>query len=233
MALPKIDIPIQEMTLPSTGEKVKYRPFTVKEEKILLVAQESNDPTNEVLAAKQVVNNCLIDKEVSDLAMFDLEYVLMYIRARSVNNVINFTIKDPETEEPVELELDIDKIQITKNEEHTNEVKINDEYRLFLRYPTIDEFARLTTMDQSDPLSDYTLLVSCIDYIASEDELYYFKDYNQEEIDTFMEDLSTDIVNGITKFFETMPKLRHEMTYINENGNEKTFVVEGMRSFFI
>lgn len=233
MGLPKIDIPIQEMTLPSTGEKVKYRPFTVKEEKILLVAQESNDPTNEVLAAKQVVNNCLIDKEVSELAMFDLEYILMYLRGRSVNNIINFNIKDPETDETVELELDIEKISITRSEEHTNEVKINDDYRLFLRYPTIDEFAKLTTMDQDDPLSDYTLLVSCIDYIASEDELHYFKDYAQEEIDTFMEDLSSDIVKGITKFFETMPRLRHEMTYTNNKGNEKTFVVEGMRSFFI
>lgn len=232
MALPKIDIPIQELTLPSTGEKVKYRPFTVKEEKILLVGQESDDPTSQVLAAKQVINNCLIDKDVNELAMFDLEYVILYLRARSVNNIIEFTIKDEETEERVPLEIDIDDVQFVKNDEHTNEIVINDEYRLFLRYPTIDEFAKLTTLDPNDPLTDYIMLVSCIDYLASEDEVHYFKEYSQEEIDDFMDGLSAKTIKGITSFFQTMPKLRHEVTYTNRLGNEKTFVVEGMQTFF-
>lgn len=232
MALPKIDLPIMELTLPSSGEKIKYRPFTVKEEKILLVAQESDEPAAEILAAKQVVNNCLIDKEVTELAMFDLEYVLLYLRARSVNNLINFTLKDPDTDESVELELDVDQIQVTRDPDHSKEVKINEDYSLFLKYPTVDEFARMTMMDPNDPLSDYTMLVSCIDYIASEDELHYFKEYQQEEIDDFMDGLDSPVIKGITKFFETAPKLRHEMKYTNSNGDEKTFVVEGMRSFF-
>lgn len=233
MALPKIDLPIGELTLPSTGEKVKYRPFTVKEEKILLVGQESNDPSTEILATKQVIGNCLLEKDVEELAMFDLEYVLLYLRARSVNNVINFTVKDEDTDEVVELELDIDNVKFTENEEHTNEIKIDDTYRLFLKYPTIDQFIRFVTVDQNDPLLDYIMLVSCVDYIASEDEVHYFKDYNDEEIAAFMDGLSGDVIKGITKFFETMPKLRHEMKYTNKNGDEKTFVVEGMRSFFI
>lgn len=233
MALPKIDLPIGELTLPSTGEKVKYRPFTVKEEKILLVGQESNDPSTEILATKQVIGNCLLEKNVEDLAMFDLEYVLLYLRARSVNNVINFTIKDEDTDEVVELELDIDNVKFTENEGHTNEIKIDDTYRLFLKYPTIDQFAKFVSIDKEDPLLDYIMLVSCVDYIASEDEVHYFKDYSDEEIAAFMDSLSGDVVKGITKFFETMPKLRHEMKYTNKNGDEKTFVVEGMRSFFI
>ena len=232
MALPKIDLPIMELELPSTGEKIKYRPFTVKEEKILLVGQQSDDPEMEILSSKQVINNCLIDKNVDDLAIFDLEYILLYLRARSVNNVISFTIKDSDTDEDVPLELDIDNIKIVKKEEHSNEIAITDDYKLFLRYPTINEFLQLVTADKDDPLLDYIMLVSCIDYVASEDEVHYFKEYTEEQINEFMESLSGDVVRKITEFFSTMPRLRHEMKYTNSEGTEKTFVIEGMRSFF-
>lgn len=232
MALPKIDLPIMELTLPSTGEKIKYRPFTVKEEKILLVGQQSDDPEMEILSSKQVINNCLIDKNVDDLAIFDLEYILLYLRARSVNNVISFTIKDSDTDEDIPLELDIDNITIVTKKEHSKEIAISDDYKLFLRYPTINEFLQLVTADKEDPLVDYIMLVSCIDYIASDDEVHYFKDYSEEQINEFMESLSGDVVRKITEFFSTMPRLRHEMKYTNSEGTEKTFVIEGMRSFF-
>lgn len=222
-----------ELELPSTGERVKYRPFTVKEEKILLVASESEDAEQEVLAAKQVVNNCLIDKDVSTLAMFDLEYVLLILRSRSVNNSITFNIRDPETDEQVQLEIDINKVKITKDSEHTNEVKVTDDYTLFLRYPTIDEFIRIIRMDPKDPLTNYYLLISCLDKLASEDEVYDFAEYKQEDIDAFMDNLSGDVIKDIQQFFETMPKLRHEIPYKNSKGTEQTFVVEGTRSFFI
>ena len=233
MGLPKIDLPIMELELPSTGEKVKYRPFTVKEEKILLVASESEDAEQEVLAAKQVVNNCLIDKDVSTLAMFDLEYVLLILRSRSVNNSITFNIRDPETDEQVQLEIDINKVKVTKDPEHTNEVKVTDDYTLFLRYPTIDEFISIIRMDPKDPLTNYYLLISCLDKLASEDEVYDFAEYKQEDIDAFMDNLSGDVIKDIQQFFETMPKLRHEIPYKNSKGTEQTFVVEGTRSFFI
>lgn len=232
MALPKIDLPIMELELPSTGEKINFRPMTVKEEKILLVGQEANDPTQEILAAKQVVNNCLINKDVSELAMFDLEYVLLALRSRSVNNIVNFAVTDPETNESVQVELNLDEVTIKRYDNHTNEVKINDDYRLFMKYPTIDEFVALSTLDTKDPLTDYIMLCSCIDYIASEDEVHYFKDYSQEEINAFLDDLSGDVIKGITHFFETMPRMKHEIKYINKNGNEKTLNIEGMRSFF-
>lgn len=233
MALPKIDLPIMELTLPSTGERVKYRPFTVKEEKILLVGQQSDDAEMEILSAKQVLNNCLIDKDVAELAMFDLEYVLLYLRARSVNNVIDFKITDEDTNEDIDLQMDIDAIELKRHDNHSNEVRIDDTYKLFLKYPTIEEFTNLVSLDPNDPLSDYLMLVSCLDYVASEDEVHYFKDYEQEQIDEFLDSLSGDIIRGITTFFETMPRLRHEVKYTNKNGDEKTFVVEGMRSFFI
>jgi len=233
MGLPKIDLPILELELPSTGEAIQYRPFTVKEEKILLVAQESDEPEQELLAIKQVVNNCLIDIEVSDLAMFDLEYILLILRSKSVDNVIEFQITDPETEKVVQLTLDIDNVSLTKTDESRKKVKINDEYTLLLKYPTIDEYAKILTMDGKDPLINYVLMVSCLDKIVSEDEVHSFKEYSDEDIYAFVDNLSADVIKGIEAFFDDIPKLRHEMKYVNENGDEKTFVVEGMRSFFI
>ena len=132
MGLPKIDLPLFEAELPSTGKKFKYRPFTVKEEKILLVAQESNETSQEILSVKQVVNNCLIDMDIEDLSMFDLEYVMLLLRARSVDNEIKFSVKDPDTDENIELVLDVEEVKLTKDEAHTNQVKINDTYTCLL-----------------------------------------------------------------------------------------------------
>lgn len=233
MSLPKIDLPISELELPSTGEKIKYRPFTVKEEKILLVAQESNDPEQEIIASKQIVNNCLIDKDVGTLAMFDLEYVLLMLRAKSVDNNIEFGIKDPDTEETVQLTLNIEDVKVVRNEEHTNQVRINDDYVLFLKYPTIDEFIKIIAMDPDDPLVNYFIMVTCLDKLASDDEVYDFKEYTDEQVDDFMENMTSDVLRGVQNFFETIPKLRHELKYQNKNGEDKTFVIEGMRSFFI
>lgn len=232
MSLPKIDLPISQLTLPSTGEKVKYRPFTVKEEKILLVAQQSDDPEQEILAAKQVLNNCLIGKEVSELAMFDLEYILLTLRAQSVDNEIAFSIKDPETKENVQLSLNINEIKITRDPTHTNEIKINDEYTLFLKYPTIDQFIQIVKMNPTDPLVSYFIMISCLDKLASPDEVFEFSKYTGKEVDEFMENVSGEVIKGIQRFFETMPKLRHELKYTNKEGKERTFVLEGVRSFF-
>lgn len=231
--LPKIDLPLFELVLPSTGKKIKYRPFTVKEEKILLIAQESNEPEQTILAIKQVINNCLVDIDVEKLAMFDLEYVILVLRSKSVDNSIKFAISDPDTKESVELEIDLNEVKVTRNEEHSNKVKVNDDYTLFLRYPTIQEFIKIAGSDTKDPLTSYFIMISCLDKIASESEVFKFSEYRDEEIDEFMEGLQGDVIKRIQKFFETMPKLRHEMKYKNSEGKEQTFVIEGMRSFFI
>lgn len=231
--LPKIDLPLFELELPSTGEKIKYRPFSVKEEKILLVAQESDDPEQTVLSVKQIVNNCLVDTKVEKLAMFDLEYILLMLRSKSVDNNIKFGVKDPDTEENVELEIDLNEVKVTRDEEHTNQIRINDDYVLFLRYPTIEEFIKIAGSDAKDPLTNYFIMTSCLDKVASEEDVYKFSDYSDEEIDDFMENLQGDVIKKIQNFFETMPKLRHEMKYTNSEGKEQTFVIEGMRSFFI
>jgi hypothetical protein len=232
MTLPKIDLPIYEMELPSTGETVKYRPFTVKEEKILLVAQASKDSTQEMVASKQIVNNCLIDYDVMKLAMFDLELILLTLRSKSVDNLIEMQITDPDTDETVDISIDLMDTEVIKNDKHSNKVKINDDYTLILKYPSIDEYIRITEMDEDDPLVSYQIMVSCLDKVASEDEVYEFKKYSQKEIDQFMEDVTTPVVDGIRLFFETRPKIRHTKTYKNKNGDTKNFVIEGMRSFF-
>lgn len=233
MSLPKIDMPTFEMVLPSSGEIVKYRPFTVKEEKILLIAQEGDDIKSAINAVKQVVNNCLIDVDIEKFSMFDLEYILLLLRSKSVDNNVKFAIRDPDTDETVELELDLDDVKVTTVDEHTNKVRVNEEYTMFLRYPTINQFVEFIDGDQEDPLVTYNIMVSCLDKVASESEVFNFKDFSREEIDKFMDDLSGDVLVQIKQFFDTMPKLRHEMKYVNKNGNDKIFVLEGMKSFFI
>lgn len=233
MSLPKIDLPIFETKLPSTQEKIQYRPFTVKEEKIMLVANESEDAMQQVLAVKQIVNNCVLNKDISEIAMFDLEYMLLLLRARSVDNEVAFEVVDPDTSEEVRLTLDIDTITIEIDEAHTKKVPINDQYTLMLKYPSIDEFIKITSIDTNDPLASYHIMISCLDAVVSDDEVHSFKDYTDKEVDDFMENVSGEVVKGIQKFFDSMPKLRHTMPYTNKNGDEKTFVVEGIRSFFI
>ena len=199
----------------------------------MLIAQEDEDPSQEMVATKQVVNNCLIDMDITELAMFDLEYVFLLLRSRSVDNTITFGVVDPDTDEPVELTMDIEEIKLLTPEGHTNEIKINDDFMLYLKYPSIDEFIKIAESDLEDPLINYMILISCLDKIASEDEVHEFKDYTSDEVDQFMENIQGGVIRGIQSFFETMPKLRHEMKYTNKEGNEKTFVIEGMKSFFV
>ena len=234
MKLPKIQLPIYEATLPSTGEKIKYRAFTVKEEKIMLIAKESRDPEQIILSIKQIISNCLIDKDVDELSTFDIEYVLLMIRGRSINNVIDFIINDPDTGEEVKLTLNTDEVKVINDPRHTNKIKLNDEYVMFMKYPSYDLFMTASKeIKENNPLLYYDVMISCIDKIVSSDTVYVFSDFSKEEIDQFMEDLEGDVIEKIQLFFETMPKLRHELKYTNSNGDEKTCVLEGTESFFM
>ncbi len=231
--LPKIQNPIFELKLPSSGEKIKYRTFTVKEEKILLIAQETNDIDQSILSIRQVVNNCLIDKSVDDLSMFDLEYVLLTLRSKSVDNAVMFAIKDPDTNERIELELDLNDVKVTKDETHSKEIKVTDDFVLYMRYPTINEFLDLMKAGQDDANANFAIMINCMDKLVGNDEVYKFSEFTPAEIEAFAEDLDSIAVKKLKHFFETMPTLRHEMKYKNKNGDEKTFVIEGMQTFFI
>lgn len=232
MALPKIDLPLNKLTLPSDGSQVLYRPFTVKEEKILLVAAEARDPMVEMVAIKQVVNNCLYDKPIEEISMLDLEYIFLKLRSSAVNNSAAFTITDPDTNESIPLEMDLENMEILRDPSHSKEVRINDDLVLFLKYPNIDDFTKIIDMDAADPLVNYVIMVSCLDTLATEDEVHNFDEYSEEDIAEFMDNMSGDVIKKISNFFDTMPRLRQEIKYTNSNDEEKTFVVEGMRSFF-
>ncbi len=233
MPLPKINLPIYEIKLPSTGEKVKFRPFTMKEEKILLTAQETKESEQVLLSIKQVLNNCLINKSVDDLAVFDVEYLLITLRTKSVDNIVKFKMNDPDDEQEVELELNLADVKVQKDENHTNKIKISDEYFLYMRYPTLDEFSELISGDKGDVEKNYNIMLSCMDKLASKEEVYNFKDFETKEIEDFVDSLQTEHMRGIKNFFDTLPKVRHEIKYTNKSGKEKVFVIQGTETFFM
>jgi glycine cleavage system regulatory protein len=233
MALPKIDLPLYQCELPSTGKKIKYTPFTVKEEKILLTAQESKDTSQIILAIKQILNNCLQGIDVSQLSVFDIEYMLIQLRSRSVDNMTEFEITDPETEEKIKLELNLADVKVRRDDKHTDKIKISDEYTLFLRYPTIDQFEDLLDKEGQSAEDSYNIMIACLDKLASKDDVYKFSDFPKKEVDDFIESLHGDTIKSIKTFFDTMPRVRHEIPYTNSKGSKKTFVLEGTQTFFI
>jgi hypothetical protein len=236
MALPKIDLPLFELTIPSTGKKTKYRPFTVKEEKILLTAQESKDIEQIILAIKQIINNCFVDVDVEKLPMFDLEYMLINIRAKSVNNIIKFSINDPDTKEKIELSLDVNNIQVKHKEGHSNKIDLNDEYMLIMRYLSINELRDIAKSSKDMTQTKlFDIFIRCIDSLASKatDEVYKFSDFTDAEVKDFVDNLNTSSMNKIKTFFDTTPVLRFELPYKTSDGKDKTFVMEGVESFFI
>lgn len=233
MALPKIDLPLYQCELPSTGKKVKYRPFTVKEEKILLTAQESKEPEQIMLSIKQILNNCIQGIEISSLSIFDVEYMIIQLRSKSVDNKVEFEITDPDTEERVKLELNLDDVKVNRNSSHTNRIKLSDEFTLFLKYPTIEQLEDLLTRQEQTLDDNYNLMMSCLDKLASKDDVFKFSDFPKKEIDEFVESLQGDVIKEIRKFFDTMPRVRYEIPYTNSAGTNKTFVLEGTQSFFI
>ena len=232
MALPKIDLPLFELNLPSTNKKIRYRPFTVKEEKILLIAQESKEHKQIVLAIKQILNNCVQDVDINTMSALDLQYVLLCIRAKSVNNEITFNIKDPDTNETIELTIDIDEIEIKRSPDHNKIIKITDTIALQMRYPTIDNIESVEGEEVSkEKLFD--LMIECIESIVEGDNVYKLKDFTKEEVSEFMDSLTSEVIVKINTFFNTMPIMRYEKKYVNKNGESKTFVAEGLETFFI
>lgn len=233
MSLPKIDLPLFELTIPSSGRKVKYRPFNVKEEKILLLAQETKELDQIILAIKQIISNCMEDIDVDNMPMFDLEYIIVSIRTKSVSNELEFNITDDETNEQIRLKLDLNNIQVRFDEKHNKKIKINDFYTMVMKYPSIDKLKELSNTSGSEAI--FNMMISCIDLLISNDgeQVYKFSDFTKSEVNEFIESLGSSIIADIKNFFETMPVLRIEIPYTNNNGNKRTFVLEGLNSFFI
>ena len=234
MALPKIDQPLFEIVIPSTDKKAHFRPFTVKEEKILLIAQESNDVDQIILSIKQVLNNCLVGAEVDDLSVFDLEYIILNIRGKSVNNEILFGFQDEETEERVDVMLNVNDVNVQFDPNHSKEIVINDQYYIMMRYPSLDEVKGMQLLGEGDTEQMFNTMLSCIDILVdrTSDEIYKLSEFTDKEVSDFVDGFTGTVVESIKNFYQTMPKLRHTIEYKDKNGKDKTFVVEGMESFF-
>jgi len=230
MQLPKIQTPIFNIDIPSTKKVKKFRPFLVKEEKILLLAQQGND--NDLLNAMiQIINNCCLEElNISSLASFDLEYIFLKLRARSVNNLVELKYKDKEDNKIYSFEVDLDNISITYNEEHTNKIKINDQYSILMKYPGIELPEQLKMVSQDDVF--YMMIANCIDKIYTDDEVFLMNDYSFDEAKTFIENLDVPTFEKIQNFFNTMPKLLHTLEYVNANGTPRTIVLQGIKDFF-
>lgn len=238
MPLPKIATPTYELELPSTGETIQYRPFLVKEEKLLVIALESEDNKQITTAIKTVIKNCILTKniKVESLPTFDIEYLFLNIRGKSVGEEIEVNIicpDDGETQVPVKINLD--DIQVQKNEEHTNKIKLDSSIMMQMKYPSLDQFIKTNfdfnnknAMDQS-----FELIASCIDKIFTEDEAWSAADVTKKELTDFLESMNSSQFKYIEKFFETMPKLSHTIKVTNPNTQvESEVVLEGLASFF-
>tara|TARA_B100000780_G_C21086215_1_gene437594 strand:- start:9 stop:722 length:714 start_codon:yes stop_codon:yes gene_type:complete len=236
MALPKLDVPIYEMAIPSTDEKVKYRPFLIKEEKVLLIAMESNKNEDIIQAVKQIVSECIFNKiKLGDLPMFDIEYMFLNIRAKSVGEVSKLKIlckDDGETYATVEV--DLSEIEVQVEDDHTNKIELSDEMGVYMKYPSIDSFS---TAGISDITAENMLdvIVTCIDKIYDKkgEEVYDSKDSSKKELMEFVEQLNTKQFQEVQKFFDTMPKLRHTITVKNPKTKKENLVtLSGLSDFF-
>lgn len=233
MALPKIGYPIFELILPSTKETIKYRPFLVKEEKILLTAQASGEPSDIINSVKQVINNCIITNGISvdDLSTFDLEFLFIKIRAKSVNNIITLTYRDLEDEKKYEVEVDLDEVTIKEDPTHTNKFDIGGGYGLVMRYPRADLTNSLKFIE-GDMSAFFEVLKNSIESVYDSENVYKFSDYTAEEIDEFVQELDTKAFKKIQDFFATMPKLYYEVKYTNSLDKEKVIPLTALNDFF-
>jgi hypothetical protein len=238
MPLPKISTPTYELELPSTGQTIQYRPFLVKEEKLLVIALESEDTKQITTAIKTVIKSCILTKniKVESLPTFDIEYLFLNIRGKSVGEELEVNIicsDDGETQVPVKINLDDIKVQ--KNEEHSNRIKLDDSIMMEMKYPSLDQFIK-SNFDFSDKNAmdqSFELIASCIDKIFTEEEVWTAADVTKKEMADFLESMNSSQFKDIEKFFETMPKLSHKIKVKNPVTEvESEVVLEGLASFF-
>ena len=237
MPLPTIATPTYELELPSTGKTIKYRPFLVKEEKLLVLALESEDTKDISNAIKAVLKNCIQTKgiRVESLPTFDIEYLFLNIRGKSVGEQIEVNLIAPDDGvTSVGVEINIDEIKVQKNPEHDKKIKLDDNLMMEMKYPSLEQFVK-TNFDISESNMDqsFDLIASCVDKIYNEEEVWSTEDVTKKELIDFLEQMNSMQFKQIEKFFQTMPKLSHEITFTNPKTNvESTVVLEGLSSFF-
>jgi len=238
MPLPSLSVPTYEVELPSTGKKIKYRPFLVKEEKVLLLAMESENEKEIESAVKQTLTACIQTRgiKVDNLASFDLEYLFLKIRSVSAGEDIKMIVTcqdDGQTQ--VNVNINIDDVNVFKPEGHTNKIMVTDEVGLIMKYPGFKQFLDLTLLNKDLDSTEeiFNLVADCVDQVFEGEEVWDASDMKRKEVVDFLEGMTQQQFELVQKFFETMPSLKHEFKAINPNtGVESTYTLEGLQSFF-
>jgi DNA-directed RNA polymerase subunit M/transcription elongation factor TFIIS len=237
MALPVIATTTYTLTVPSTGQKVKYRAFLVKEQKSLLIAQQSEDPTVMVDTLKSIIHSCILDKiDVDALATFDLEFIFMQLRSRSVGEIAEllFTCEQCKTGD-ILVRFDVSQLKVEIPEGHTKKIQLTDDIGIVLKYPSLDILGKLQGVDSdsTDTNIIFDVIVSCIDYIYDATSVYMAKDSTKEELNTFLENLNSEQFNKIKGFFDSMPKLSQVVEYTcHACGHHNVRNLRGITNFF-
>ena len=242
--LPKLDVPIYTVNLVSTGKPIRFRPFLVKEQKLFLMASESSDSNEMVATIRQVLKNCILDEvDVDGLPTFDLEWLFMNLRARSVEEVVDLTYKcnnmvkdekgdDKKCNGVVEFKMNLLEIEPTKNPEHKNKVQITENLGIAFKYPTFEMIQKYEKMDENQVM--IRILVDCIDYIYDKENVYYAKDSTREELEEFVDNLQQKDLEKFKEFFDTMPEIKKQVHFkCPRCGYEEDITIRGMQNFFV
>jgi hypothetical protein len=244
MALPKIDVPVYTIDLPLSKKKIKYRPFLVKEEKLLLMAMESNDEKTITDSIKQIVTNCSLDDiSVDDMPVLDLEFFFLNLRARSVGEIVdlqykcNNKIKDEKDEEKtcnntVKLQVNLLEIKPEVSKDHTNKIEFTKKMGMVMKYPN---FKMIENIEEGSDVEKIIKIISnCIDYIYDEDNIYYRKDISEEELTEFIDGMTRDQFEKVQKFFDSIPKIKKQLSFkCSKCGYAEDIVLEGLQNFFV
>ena len=247
MGLPTIVVPQYTLTIPSTKKEVKYRPFLVKEEKILLLAMESEKPEEIIEATKTIIDNCVYDDiNVEEMPTFDVEYIFLQLRGKAKGEVLDLKYNCPKCKQEILVDINIDDIAIKRNEEHTKDVKITEELGVMMKYPNLSLQTKIAQEDEKPEVERlFETMIDCIDYIYDKETTYPSKDHTKEEMTIFLESLTDNQFQKISKFFETSPVLKHNIKLHCKNkgkvpkgekkkecGYKEKITLEGLNSFF-
>lgn len=234
MALPKIATPTFELTQPSTGKKLSYRPFLVKEEKILLMARESGDKADIYRAIKQIINNCVVEEgfDVNDVPLTDMEYIFIQLRAKSVDNMIKFQIRDEDDGEAYDIEVNLDEVEVQfPKEKHDGVIQIDDTYGVKMKYPSASISDSLSELETINDVMNQMVL-ECVECIFDKENTYPWDKETKEEKIKFIDSLPVDAYTRIEEFFDTAPFIEHVVTYKNSKGEEKKIAFRTLNDFF-
>ena len=236
MPLPKLVVPEYELELPSSKETVKYRPFLVKEEKLLLTAMQLGEEKDMISAVKTIIKNCTnLKSRVEELSTFDIEYVFLKIRSKSIGEVSKVMVTCPDDEETqVQVEIDLESVEVKFPENHTNKIELTDNIGIIMKYPSLDTFVKLNFTGSEITVDNiFDLSVTCMSQIYEGDEIYDVKTYTKKELMEFLESMKSDQFQKLQDFFATMPKLEHEIEVENpQTGVKSKITLEGLGSFF-